>query len=465
VKELMWRSDFRNINMKILIVDDEESQRNILSDILSDAGYGVTCVSNGDEALDHIYKGKFQLILTDLKMPGKDGLELLSETLKFNPDIQVIIMTAFGTIPSAVNAIKTGAYDYLTKPFQKEDLLRIIKRAAGKVDLIEENRRLKNQIHQSYNYHNLIGRSEKMQEIFRQVERIKDTNATVLITGESGTGKELLARAIHYSGMRKNNPFVAINCGAIPENLIESELFGFEKGAFTGAQNRRFGKFEQAQGGTIFLDEISTMSMALQVKLLRVLQEKHLERVGGSKSIELDVRVIAATNENLIIKIEKNEFRPDLFHRLNVFTIHLPPLRERRQDIPLLTKYFIKKYCQEYQTGLKQLSSEALIRLENYPFWGNVRELQNIIEKTVLLTEEKIIKPEHLMISQPEIKIPISIENNSKKLPELEKDAICTALEQTQGSIKKASQALGISYKTLQYRIKKFGLNKKTYKI
>lgn len=450
--------------MKILIIDDEQSQREILSDILSDAGYQVTTAADGEAGLQHIYTGKFFLILTDLKMPGKDGFEVLKQALAYDPGIQIIIMTAFGTIPSAVNAIKTGAYDYLTKPFRKEDLLLVVGRAAEKVRLIEENRRLKSEIDQRYHYHNLIGCSEAMKSVYRLIERIKNIEATVLITGESGTGKELVARAIHFSGKRKDGPFVAINCGAIPESLIESELFGHQKGAFTNAHRTHPGKFEQAQNGTIFLDEISAMPMTLQVKLLRVLQDKQVQRVGGTETIDLNVRVIAASNEDLPGKIQQNLFRSDLFHRLNVFAIHLPPLGERRDDIPLLVKHFLKKYSAQYHTGSKVLSPGALHLLENYDFPGNVRELQNIIEKTVLLSEEEIIPPEALMITRSEQPDQQPGSAELLKLPEIEVDAIRTALQQTNGSIKKASQVLGISYKTLQYRLKKFGLDKNSFK-
>ncbi len=450
--------------MKILIIDDEKSQREILADILSDAGFEVGVAESGEKGLEQIFGDGYYLVLTDLKMPGKNGQEVLKEALAFNPDIQVVMMTAFGTIPGAVNAIKNGAYDYLTKPFQKEELLRVIGRAAEKARLLEENRRLRNEISQRYSYQNILGASKKMQQIFRLIERIKDIDATVLISGESGTGKELVARAIHYGGIRKDGPFVAINCGAIPENLIESELFGHEKGAFTGASKSHPGKFEQAHTGTIFLDEIGAMPPSLQVRLLRVLQEKKVERVGGTDSVDLDVRVIAATNEDLNDRIENNQFRLDLYHRLNVFSLRIPPLRDRREDIPLLARHFLQKFCTRYGKPSVRLSPEALHCLENYDYPGNVRELENIIEKTVIMTDEEVISPDLLMLPERNPRTPQSA-GGKTTLPDLELKMLTDALKSSRGSIKKAAEILGITYKTLQYRMNKHGLHKDDYKI
>jgi len=450
--------------MKILVIDDEQTQRDILAEILTDAGYDVTAAMDGEEGLRRISQEECHLVLTDLKMPGIDGMTVLQEALGMNPDIQVVLMTAFGTIPGAVSAIKTGAYDYLTKPFRKEDLLRVVQRAAEKSKLLQENRQLKNEIFKRYGYHNLIGASKPMQELFRLIDRIKNIDATVLVTGESGTGKELVARAIHYNGSRQHGPFVAINCGAIPENLIESELFGHQKGAFTGAVRSYAGKFEQAQNGTIFLDEIGAMPLALQVRLMRVLQEKTVERVGGTDSIKLDVRVIAATNENLEGKIRENLFRNDLFHRLNVFAIHLPPLRERVEDIPLLARHFLRKAAEKYSRPTPQLSSAALERLEKYGYPGNVRELENIIEKSVILCDLQTLGPDALMMPQPRIPGSSDKFREQADLPAMELDMIVEALKDYNGSIKKASQKLGISYKTLQYRMRKFNIRKEDYK-
>jgi two-component system response regulator AtoC len=449
--------------MNILIVDDEKSQLSILNDILTDAGYEISTADNGIAGLKLLTKNNFPIILTDLKMPGMDGIELLRQALQINPETQVILMTAFGSIPSAVNAIKNGAYDYLTKPFQKEDLLKVISHAAEKVRLILENRQLKDEMSQRYGYHNIIGAGKAMKEVYKLLDRVKDIDATVLISGESGTGKEMVARAIHSSGCRKDKPFVPINCGAIPETLIESELFGHEKGSFTGASKTHIGKFEQAQNGTIFLDEISVMPLASQVRLLRVLQERKIERVGSNEAVELDVRVIAATNEDLHQKVDRKEFRLDLFHRLNVFSIQLPPLRDRREDIPLLAKHFIQKFCERYSKKEMTLSPIALAKLEQYHFPGNVRELENIIEKTIILIDKEVIEEKDLMISETAHSNFFSVKDPNT-LPQKELEFIKNALRESKGSIKVASQKLGISYKTLQYRMKKYRLNKKDFK-
>ena len=451
------------IHMNILVVDDEKSQLDILNDILSDAGYNVSIANSGERAVDLLTKNNFPIILTDLKMPGMDGIELLLKALQINPETQVILMTAFGSIPSAVNAIKNGAYDYLTKPFQKEDLLKVISHAAERARLILENRQLKDEMSQRYGYHNIIGAGKAMKEVYKLLDRVKDIDATVLISGESGTGKEMVARAIHSSGCRKDKPFVPINCGAIPETLIESELFGHEKGSFTGASKTHIGKFEQAQNGTIFLDEISVMPLESQVRLLRVLQERKIERVGSNELVELDVRVIAATNEDLHQKVDRKEFRPDLFHRLNVFSIQLPPLRDRREDIPLLAKHFIQKFCERYSKKEMTLSPIALAKLEQYHFPGNVRELENIIEKTIILIDKEVIEEKDLMISETAHSNFFSVKDPNT-LPQKELEFIKNALRESKGSIKVASQKLGISYKTLQYRMKKFRLDKKDFK-
>jgi DNA-binding NtrC family response regulator len=397
-------------------------------------------------------------------MPKKDGITVLKEVLTYDPSIQVILMTAFGSIPSAVHAIKSGAYDYLTKPFQKDELLRVIQRAADKVALIMENRQLRDEVIEKYEFVNLVGTSPAMKKIFRLIEKIRDIDTTVLITGESGTGKELIAKAIHYGGIRKSGPFIAVNCGAIPENLIESELFGYQKGAFTGATRNFAGKFEQAQKGTIFLDEIGAMPHHLQARLLRVLQEKQISKLGSETSINLNVRVIAATNENLSEKIDKGQFRMDLFHRLNVFSIHVAPLRERPEDLTLLVKHFIEKYSKVYDKKKFSLSAEALNKLENYSFPGNIRELENIIEKTFILNDLDNIGPEHLMLGNMEDAQQSKQESASQSLPKMEEDVIRHTLKTNRGSIKKASEALGISYKTMQYRMKKYGLKKENFR-
>lgn len=449
--------------MKILVVDDELSQREILADILHDAGHEVLLAANGEEGITLLQKNKIYLVLTDLKMPGIDGIEVLRRTIDFNQDIQVILMTAFGSIPSAVSAIKNGAYDYLTKPFKKDDLLRIIRRASDKIGLIQENRRLKDQMLHNYGYHQLIGTSQSMQKIFKLIDKIKDIDSSTLITGETGTGKELVARAIHFSSRRKDSPFVALNCSAIPENLIESELFGYEKGAFTGATREHTGKFEQAQAGTIFLDEIGAMPYHLQTRLLRVLEEKKINRLGGKKVIELNVRFISATNEDLQKNIKEQRFRIDLFHRLNIFEIHLPPLRERKEDMEVLAKHFVEKFAKRYDKSDLKISKNAIQALLAYKFPGNVRELENILEKTVLLEDKDLITADSLIFSG-RIDTQALEQKEAETLPQMEEEMIKNALRSSGGSIKQSADYLGITYKTLQYRMKKFGLSRDDFK-
>ena len=450
--------------MRILIIDDEPAQVNILRDILADCGYEILTAENGISGIDKFKSGKPEIVLTDFKMPGLTGNDVLKEVKNIQPDTQVIIMTAFGSIPGAVDAIKNGAYDYLTKPFQKDDLIRVIKRAEDKFNLLNENRRLKDEIKNRYKYDQIIGNSIAMQNIYTLIDKVKDIDTTVLICGESGTGKELVAKAIHYNGKRKDKPYVVINCGAIPETLIESELFGHEKGAFTGATHTHTGKFELANSGTIFLDEIGTMRTDLQIRLLRVLQEKQVERLGSGKPISIDVRVIAATNEDLEQKITAGSFRADLFHRLNVFAIHLPPLRERKEDISLLTRNFIEKFANLYNKTIPKLTPQTMQRIEQYDFPGNVRELENIIEKTLVINDEEVLSPEKIML-------PINTSSNFEKTPnknasltDIEYNMIVEALKRSRGSIKDASKRLGISYKTLQYRMKKYKINKEIFR-
>ncbi len=446
--------------MKILVIDDEKSQRDILNDILSDAGFQVQTAESAEQGIKILENDSFALVLTDYKMPGKTGMDVLFHVQENHPHTQVIIMTAFGTIPDAVQAIKEGAYDYLTKPFEKEDLLRLTRRATEKAALVIENERLKNEISERHHYQQLIGGSAPMQKVYSLIERIKDIDATVLISGESGTGKELVARAIHFGGHRAKKPFVAVNCGAIPETLIESELFGHEKGAFTGAVKTYVGKFEQANGGTILLDEIGTMRLDLQIRLLRVLQEKKVQRIGSQQVQDLDLRIIASSNDNLQEKITLGTFREDLFHRLNVFHIHLPALRERQEDLFILARHFIQKYSARYNNPLLKLSPNARRELELYSFPGNVRELENCIEKAVILSEGEEISEDDLMLPKTEKKV----ELQNETLPGLEKEMIIHALESTRGSIKETALDLGISYKTLQYRLNKHNIDKNKFK-
>ena len=448
--------------MKILIVDDERVQREILRDIIQDQGYSTILAEDGESAIDALHSNDISVILTDLKMPGKDGLAVLDAAISHDETTQVIIMTAFGSIPGAVSAIKKGAYDYLTKPFQKDDLLRILNRAIEKHQLLKDNYRLQAEVEEKFAYGNIIGKDPAMLQIFNMIDRVKDIDATCLISGESGTGKELVARAIHYNGHRKNGPFVAINCGAIPENLMESELFGHKKGSFTGALNDYSGKFEQADGGTLFLDEVGTMRQDLQVKLLRVIQEKSVTPIGGAENLSLDVRIIAATNSKLETEVENGMFRSDLYHRLNVFSIELPPLRERKNDIAILAKYFIQKYARQYAKENLKISNEALNILLNYHYPGNIRELENILEKAVILSESDLIMEENVSLPSGSRKNDNLTEDIA--LPDVERKLIENALRENQGSIKASAISLGISYKTLQYRIKKYGIDKSSFK-
>ena len=451
----------RKQDIHILIIDDEKSQRDILRDILQDAGYRISLAEDGRIAVEKLRKISFDMVLTDLKMPGYDGFEVLEKVKSFDETIPVIIMTAFGTIPSAVNAIKNGAYDYLTKPFEKEELIITIRRAEEKRRLAVENRVLKKQLNLN-KFSGLVGKSKQMQEIYRLIEKVKDFDATILISGESGTGKELAARACHFNGKRKDQPFIAINCAAIPDTLIESELFGYEKGAFSGADRSYAGRFEQAQNGTIFLDEIGAMKQDMQTRLLRVLQERKIQRLGSTKSVDLNVRVIAASNENLMKKVENGAFRPDLFHRIAVIPIEMPPLREHKEDIAILVNYFMEKFALQYDKNIKSIESSALKKLTQYDFPGNVRELENIIEKAVIFCETGQLREQDIQVGESSITLSEIADGGS--LPDFEKQMIITALNKNNGSIKKSAAELGISYKTLQYRIKKFKIDKNSFK-
>ena len=451
----------KNHGIHILVIDDEKSQRDIIGDILSDAGYRITTTGDGRAAAEMLRKQSFDIVLSDLKMPGFDGFDVLKQVKAYDDDIPVIIMTAFGTIPSAVNAIKNGAYDYLTKPFEKDELMVTIRRAEEKRRLALENKLLKQQI-KFKTFSGLVGGSKAMQDIYQLIDKVKDFDATILISGESGTGKELAARACHFNGKRKEQPFVALNCAAIPDTLIESELFGYEKGAFSGADRSYAGKFEQAQNGTIFLDEIGAMKLDMQTRLLRVLQEKKIQRLGSGRSIPLDVRVIAATNEDLAKKVDSGAFRLDLFHRIAVIPINMPPLREHKEDISALAEHFIEKLALQYDKTIKGIESEALKKLELYDYPGNVRELENIMEKAVIFCESRKISAKDIQTGK--VNVSAAEIGDKASLPDFEKQMIIAAMNKHKGSIKKSAEELGITYKTLQYRIKKFRIDKKSFK-
>lgn len=449
----------------ILIVDDEKGQREILKTIIQGEGYEVMTASNEREALKAIGEGVFDAIMTDLKMPGGDGTHLLTSILKERPNTSVVIMTAHGTIDSAVEAMKLGAFDYLTKPLERDELLVVLNKAVEKTKLLNENTRLREQLEEKFKIENIIGRDGTMQDVLKIIKKVSNSNSTVLIFGESGTGKELAARAIHHNSPRRDKPFMDINCAAIPETLLESELFGYEKGAFTGASTRKMGLFESANGGTLFLDEIGDMGIGLQARLLRAIQEREIRRVGGKDNIKIDVRIISATNKNLEGEIKEGRFREDLYYRLNVIAFRIPPLRERMGDLPELVSFFISKYNRSLGKKINGISDNALNLLLNYSWPGNVRQLESVIERAVLLTDVSTIEMDTL---PPEIsnkpiqigKIDFDIPNDGISFEELEREVLLKAMRKSNWIIAKAAQLLDMSYRTLQYRLNKFGIKR-----
>lgn len=380
----------------VLIIDDEKNYLIILEDLLSEEGHHVLTAENGREGLELARHNDLDVVVTDMKMPGMDGMEVLEQVRALNADLPVIMMTAFGTVEKAVEAMKKGAFHYILKPFENEELKVLVQKAVEHHQLVRQNRRMSEILEGQYHFDNIVGKSGPMEQVYALIRKVAPTKATVLITGESGTGKELIARAIHFNSPRKNGPFISVNCGALPENLLESELFGHERGAFTGAIGLRKGRFELAHGGTLFLDEISEMSSPLQVKLLRALQEMRFERVGGTETLHVDVRVVAASNRNLKEEVAAGRFRSDLFFRLNVVHVQLPALRERPSDIPLLAHHFLRKF--QEQTGREdlRLRADTLRALLNYSWPGNVRELENVMERAVILCPDREITPEDL---------------------------------------------------------------------
>ncbi len=449
----------------ILVVDDEKGQREILQTILKKEGYRIVEAPSAKEALAKLAEDEFDLILTDLKMPGMSGMELMEAILADNPHQAVVIMTAHGTIDSAVEAMRKGAFDYLEKPLERDDLLLTLQRAFEHIALLRENRALHRKLAETAAVPNIIGDHPKIREVFRIITKIAPTGSTVLINGESGTGKELVARAIHDLSPRKDNPFFAINCAAIPDSLIESELFGHEKGSFTGANTREIGIFEAASSGTVFLDEIGEMNVALQAKLLRAIQEKEIRRVGGKVNIPVDVRIVAATNKDLEAEIRKGTFREDLFYRLNVIRLNLPPLRERGSDLATLADHFVRKYAAATGMPVQGISKAALKVLLNYTWPGNVRQLESVIERGVLMAEGALIQPEdlpaevHHGLDRHDL-LPFEFPPSGISFEELEKELIIKAMERAEWVIAKAAPLLRMSYKTLQYRLEKFGIEK-----
>ncbi len=438
--------------ISILIVDDEESVRDSLYNWFIEDGYYVECAENAKKALSILQSDSFDIILADIKMPGMDGLEMLKRIKSLKSDAIVIIMTAFATVDTAVQALKDGAFDYVTKPFDPDDLSHLIRNASKQISLIEENEILKDKVFSLENVEDMVGQSEAMQEVFRQIESVAQSSSSVIITGESGTGKELVAKAIHANSSRKFFPMVSVHCGALTESLLESELFGHEKGAFTGAVYNRKGRFEMADSGTIFLDEIATISPKMQVELLRVLETKSFVRVGGNKEISSDFRVLCATNRDLKGLVDKGLFREDLYYRLNVVNINVPPLRERIEDIPLLITYFIKKYCSSMNRPEIPIEPAALQRMEEYSFPGNIRELENMVERAIVVGNGKKIMLRDLPLikekSQPSF----------ESLDDLGKKHILQILNKYSWNITVSAKALKLDRVTLYNKIKKYGL-------
>jgi DNA-binding NtrC family response regulator len=457
-----------NNKENVLIVDDEVDLRRAIAGILQMEGYEVQEASSGEEALDVLKGNPFDILIADMKLPGMSGSTLLQAALEIYPEIVGIIITGYGTIESAVQAMKNGAYDYISKPFQLVEILLLVKQALEHRRLREENAYLKTQLKEKYGFESIIGDSKAMREAFQLVETIARTNSTVLITGETGSGKELIAKAVHYNSLRKDQKIVSINCGAIPETLLESELFGHVRGAFTGAHQTQIGRFEQANKGTMFLDEIGNMSPKLQVKLLRVLQEREFERLGGTESIKVDVRIIAATSANLKELVDRNEFRSDLYYRLNVIPLQMPSLRERREDVPLLAKHFIHKYCRSSNLEPKTISQEAMKMLMNYNWPGNVRQLENSIERAVaLLGTRNIILPADLPhelqkakgnLFLSEIYIPDEGVNFNTEVSSLERALILQSLRRTGGNKRQAAELLSLKRTTLIEKLRRLNI-------
>ncbi|WP_027719008.1 sigma-54-dependent transcriptional regulator [Desulfovirgula thermocuniculi] len=446
---------------KILIIDDEEHLCWALSKALQQEGYHVLTTTSPHEGLEIIRDKQPSLVILDLKMPEMDGIEVLRRAKEMQPQLPVIILTAHGTVETAIEAMKIGAADYLTKPFDLDELKIVIKQNLLITRLTTEVNFLRAELTKRYQRNMLVGNSPAIQEVIKLIDRVANSNATVLITGESGTGKEVAAITIHQKSPRRNGPFVAINCAALPEQLLESELFGHEKGAFTGATSRKLGRFELADGGTIFLDEIAEMPLSMQAKLLRVLQEMAFERVGGTETIRVNVRVIAATNRDLTQAIKKGLFREDLYYRLNVFRLHMPPLRERKEDIPLLANHFLEKLRSTY--FVHRISPEAMEMLCNYHWPGNIRELQNVIERAAIICQGSEILPEHLPKELHESyyrpkELVINFPDEGISLEEVEKELIAKALQKSGGNQTRAAQLLGITRSALIYRAQKYGL-------
>jgi two-component system response regulator PilR (NtrC family) len=454
----------------ILVVDDEHSMREFLEIMLNKEGYQVATAAGGGEAVDLLKKGTFDLVITDIRMKEVDGLEVLKKCKELNPNSVVIMISAYASTSTAVEAMKWGAYDYLPKPFKVREIKAVIRDALSTAQLQEAGEKVAVETTSATYSHGIVGESPELKKILELIPRIAAATSNVLITGESGTGKELIAKAIHRESPRKDKPFVTVNCGSVPETLMESELFGHKKGAFTGATATRSGLFEAADQGTLFLDEIAELSPPVQVKLLRAVQEKTFKMVGGSEELSVDVRIISATNRDLEREVMDENFREDLFYRLNVINIHMPPLRERPDEIPLLAQHFLQKYSQQMGKDIRKISSFALDILKSYNFPGNIRELENIIERSIALESSNIVLPDSLTLSSfKQTQVQSKSDSVSLTLPQegidldnvlgqLEKDLLQQALERTRGAKQKAADLLGISFRSFRYRLAKYGL-------
>jgi two-component system, NtrC family, response regulator AtoC len=454
--------------VKILVVDDESYMREIVRRALENAGFGVDEAADGNAAISMLRQSAYDVIITDLRLPGVSGEKILQEALSIFPETIIIIMTGYGNVQMAVDAIRQGAYDFLPKPFQLDEMVMRVEKGLREKQLKSENVLFRSELQEKFHYSNLIGNSPPMQSIYRMISLVASKTSTVLIQGETGTGKELIARAIHYNSPRKDQPMICVNCGAIPVNLLEDELFGHVKGAFTGAHQHRIGRFEQANHGTLFLDEVATLSMELQVKLLRGIQDREFQKVGGTTSVKVDVRIIAATNTGLLESVRKGEFREDLYYRLNVIPIHITPLRERREDIPLLASHFIKKFCSEQHLSPKKLSHDAIKQLMSYDWPGNVRQLENALEMAVALSDKRdTLDLEDFPLAAKShqqdqifrnILIPEGGIQFNNIVSELEKTLILQSLEASKGNKKKAASLLNLKRTTFVEKLKRVGI-------
>ncbi|MCX5769730.1 MAG: sigma-54 dependent transcriptional regulator [Candidatus Hydrogenedentes bacterium] len=449
---------------RVLVCEDDQVQRDVICAILGKAGYEVGSAASGKDAVEMLRDEPYDLLVTDMRMPGMDGFELLRQARRLRPDLEVVVMTAYATVQTAVAAMKEGAVDYLAKPFDKDELLIVVAKVLEQADLRRQNQQLRELVSDSVSLGNIIGESPAMQRVFNIARKAINVTSTVLIQGESGTGKELVARHIHFAGPRKNKPFTITNCAAIPDTLVESELFGHEKGAFTGADASRPGKFEMANEGTLFLDEIGDMRLESQAKLLRVLQDGVLERIGSRQQRQVDVRVIVATNKDLARRVDEGLFRKDLYYRIDVIRIDLPPLRDRMQDLALLVRHFREKLTGKLGHPVPALAPEALEAMRRYRWPGNVRELENTLEQLFILIDGPLVTAADLppkLIERPtQPATPFKLPAGGIVLEELEQDLIRQALEESGGRIKEAAELLGVSYKTLQYRLKKHEIDR-----